>query len=391
MTEWPRTTVDELAERVDYGFTASATVDSSGPKFLRITDIQAGDVDWSTVPYCSCGAGELARYALAKGDIVFTRTGATTGKSYLIRECPPNTVFASYLIRIRPKSCIDSRYLAYFFNTPDYWGQVASRAQGAGQPGINASKLKELTVPIPPLSEQKRIAGILDQADIICRKRHRAIRSVSELPISVFREMFGTVVTNSAKWPVEPFEAVCESRLGKMLDSKQQTGSHRRPYLRNCNVQWDSFDLGEVLEMDFDEGDREEFALMTGDVLICEGGEIGRSAIWRGELPECYFQKALHRVRPYKDKAVSEYILHFMWEMARAEGFREVTSQATIAHLTGVKLKRLLVPLPPIDLQREFANRIAECTQLHHKLQHADLEAGQLFDSLAQSAFRGEL
>ena len=115
------------------------------------------------------------------------------------------------------------------------------------------------------------------------------------------------------KWSLIPFDDVAPSRLGKMLDGKKQTGKHARPYLRNENVQWGRFDLTDVSTMDFDEGDREEFALTPGDLIICEGGEPGRCAIWRGEIKECYFQKALHRARPVPSKAIPEYLLYLFW------------------------------------------------------------------------------
>ena len=116
---------------------------------------------------------------------------------------------------------------------------------------------------------------------------------------------------------MSPFEEVAPSRLGKMLDANQQTGKHRRPYLRNENVQWDRFDLSEVFAMDFDEDDRKEFRL-SPDRLICEGGEPGRCAIWRGQILECYFQKALHRARPILTKVLPEYLVHMFWALGEA-------------------------------------------------------------------------
>jgi len=179
--EWKRTDLESITEQIDYGHTASACERQIGPKFLRITDIQNGHVDWNTVPYCAATAQEVDKYRLRAGDIVFARTGATTGKSFLIEHCPKDAVFASYLIRIRPKALVDPRYLAYFFDTPDYWTQIKRHTKGAGQPGVNASNLKSLSVRLPSLSEQKRIADILDKADAIRRKRHDAAVALTRL------------------------------------------------------------------------------------------------------------------------------------------------------------------------------------------------------------------
>src|SRR5262245_56226792 len=92
-------------------------------------------------------------------------------------------------------------------------------------------------------------------------------------------------------WRLAPVYARFEVRLGKMLDAKQITGEHLAPYLRNADVQWDRVSTYDLPEMDFDDQDRQTLRLVPGDVLVCEGGEIGRTAIWRGELPECYYQK----------------------------------------------------------------------------------------------------
>src|SRR5580704_13451471 len=98
---WAEANVNDLADDITYGFTAKACWDSSGPKFLRITDIQNGRVDWDSVPRCEISPEEMLGYSLRGGDLVFARTGATTGKSFLIKSCPEPAVFASYLIRVR--------------------------------------------------------------------------------------------------------------------------------------------------------------------------------------------------------------------------------------------------------------------------------------------------
>lgn len=135
-----------------------------GPRFLRITDLQNGGVNWEQVPYCTIGADEFARYGLVDGDIVFARTGATTGKSYLVEE-PPEAVCASYLIRVR---LLDSRllprFVSLYFQTDAYWSSVKQGSTGSAQGGFNASKLSSLLISIPPLSEQRRIVNILDEA-----------------------------------------------------------------------------------------------------------------------------------------------------------------------------------------------------------------------------------
>jgi len=154
--------VAQLAENIQYGYTESAKDDPVGPKFLRITDIQDGRVNWDTVPYCECPEEKQAKYRLEPGDIVFTRTGATTGKSYLIVNCP-DAVFASYLIRLQMNKPLNVKYLALFLDSPLYWPQIMTVRKGSAQPGVNATILATLHVPLPPLAEQHRIVAEVER------------------------------------------------------------------------------------------------------------------------------------------------------------------------------------------------------------------------------------
>ncbi len=178
---WNVNLLGDLSVSIDYGHTASATLENTETKFLRITDIQDGFVNWQSVPFCVCSEQERKRYELADGDIVFARTGATTGKSYLINDCPSKSVFASYLIRVRPNNQIYPKYLFQYFQTADYWRQISSRSSGTAQAGVNATKLASLQIPLPPLPEQKRIAEVLDSADSLLAKRRLALTKLDSL------------------------------------------------------------------------------------------------------------------------------------------------------------------------------------------------------------------
>ena len=256
---------------------------------------------------------------------------------------------------------------------------------------ISRKNLSKVEIPLPSLAEQKRIAGILDAADALRAKRREAFAPLDTLIQSTFLDMFGDPVTNPMGWDVLPFGSIGNSRLGKMLDKGKEVGDCQFPYLANTNVQWGRFDLAALRTMDFSESDREEFKLEDGDLLICEGGEVGRTAIWHGGDGRIYFQKALHRVRLDPTVAVPEYVYQFMWFMAKNGGFRDLTTSATIAHLTGVKLRRLECLLPPLELQHRFAT-VAESVEQQRARQRAHLaELDTLFASLQSRAFRGDL
>lgn len=375
-----------------YGANVRAVPSSGGTvRYVRITDID----EWGRLRRNSWVEPEsenLNDYLLEDGDILLARSGATVGKSYVYSTEDGPCVFAGYLIRFRlDRRVVEPRYLAYYLQTREYWSWIRAIKRVAAQPNVNGAEYASLPLPIPPLSEQRRIVEILDQADRLRRLRAEADAKAERILPALFVKMFGDPVQNPMKWPLNRFADICECRLGKMLDGRQQTGEHRRSYLRNANVHWDSLDLGQVFEMDFDESDRKEFRLRKGDLLICEGGEVGRCAIWNEELPECYFQKALHRARPIAGKAVSEYLLYLLRLLANGGALADSTSKATFAHLTGVKLGALKVPVAPLLQQEEFARGVRATKVILQVAARGARRLHDLFTVLMRGAFAGDL
>lgn len=147
-------------------------------------------------------------------------------------------------------------------------------------------------------------------------------------------------------------------QLGKMLSPASKTGLRPMPYLRNANVQWDRFDLTDVHEMDFDIREEQKFLLKPGDVLVCEGGEPGRAAVWTGAIDPCLYQKALHRLRPISDAVDPQYLVYRLWHAAHRGELGDGQAKSTIAHLPAVRLAELLVRIPKIGEQRRIAARL---------------------------------
>lgn len=181
--------------RINYGYTESASAEKVGPHFLRITDIQDNGVDWDTVPYCPIDASDLPKYKLADGDIVFARTGATTGKSYLVSN-PPESVFASYLIRVQlsDKELLP-QFVNLFFQTHSYWDTIRAGVSGSAQGGFNATKLGELVIPFPKSSkEQMSVVAKLDkltaETQRLARLYERKHTALSALKKSLLHQAF---------------------------------------------------------------------------------------------------------------------------------------------------------------------------------------------------------
>jgi len=170
---WEMVRIEDIALKIHYGFTESSTKTDTGIKFLRITDIQDYKVNWNEVPYCRIDSSFANKYLLEEDDLLFARTGATVGKSFLIQGKIPKSIFASYLIRIKLSKQVSSKYVFYFFQSPDYWKQIGVKAMGIGQPNVNGKLLSNIRIPLAPKKEQHKIVekieeifSDLDQAEL---------------------------------------------------------------------------------------------------------------------------------------------------------------------------------------------------------------------------------
>jgi type I restriction enzyme S subunit len=195
-------------------------------------------------------------------------------------------------------------------------------------------------------------------------------------------------------YPKVKLSTIATSRLGKMLDKAKNSGS-LTPYLRNVNVRWFAFDLNDVQEMRIEDNEREALLVKTGDLLICEGGEPGRCAIWHGENGQFIFQKALHRVRPNPSRLSSLWLAYSLKFAADNSTLENLFTGTTIKHLTGVALANFEIPLPPLPEQTEIVRRVeilfAFADRLEARLATARKQVGQLTPALLAKAFRGEL
>ena len=191
---WTWTTVEKIAQQIHYGYTESATNDPIGPKFLRITDIQNNSVNWDSVPYCRIDEVKQQQYLLKENDLVFARTGATVGKSFLIQGSIPDAVFASYLIRIVLKKEINAKFVYTFFQSQSYWMQIHQGKVGSGQPNVNAKILSQITLPLPPLPEQQAIVSEVESrlsvADEVEKTVTAELKRAEQLRQSILKKAF---------------------------------------------------------------------------------------------------------------------------------------------------------------------------------------------------------
>lgn len=394
---WENKKLGEVSA-INYGYTESASSEPVGPRFLRITDIQDDQVDWDSVPFCKLEPADFPKYRLASGDIVFARTGATTGKSFLVRE-PPDAVFASYLIRLR---LLDKRllpeFVSLYFQTAGYWKSVREGSSGSAQGGFNASKLGDLSIPIPPLSEQHRIVAILDEAfDGIATAKANAEKNLQNAR-ALFESRLQAVFTGRG-------EGWAKKRLGEVY----QVGSSKRvlksqwktegvPFYRGREITrlaLDGYVDNELFisEEHYAELSRQSGVPKAGDIVITAIGTIGNSHIVR-DSDRFYFKDA--SVLWMKRTAdVSSEFVNFWLKSSLFFDQLDKGSGATVDTLTIQKLQNLELYLPSQAEQKRIASELAAMREETRRLESLYQQKLAALDALKQSllhqAFSGQL
>ncbi|KAB6107088.1 restriction endonuclease subunit S [Bacteroides xylanisolvens] len=161
-SSWEWTTINTISKSILYGVSESAKTNGKY-RLLRITDIQNNSVQWDSVPYTDFDENKAKSYLLSDGDILFARTGATVGKSYLVQGLTEEAIYASYLIRVQTYDAVLPQYVKFYFESGYYWEQIEQGSVGVGQPNVNGTILGNLHVPIPPIHEQFRIVSELSK------------------------------------------------------------------------------------------------------------------------------------------------------------------------------------------------------------------------------------
>ena len=188
--EWEETSLADVSADVAYGYTESASDEKVGPRFLRITDIQNGVVDWASVPYCPISESDHRKYHLHSGDIVVARTGNSTGENYLYRGTE-DAVYASYLIHFRVnQSTAHPAFVWYNMRTQRWQDFINSSKTGSAQAGANAKVLGLFPLSLPPLAEQKAIAGVLGALDDKIELNRRMNATLEAMARALFQSWF---------------------------------------------------------------------------------------------------------------------------------------------------------------------------------------------------------
>jgi type I restriction enzyme, S subunit len=356
----------------------------------------------------------------------FTAKNTLFGKlrPYLAKACNPdfNGLCSTELLVIESED-FDRRALLYWLLADGFIKLVDSSTYGSKMPRANWDFIGNCMLPVPPLPEQTAIADFLDRKtrriDTLVAKKRRLIALLGEkrtalisrtvtrgLPADAARE-FGLEPHTGFKdsgiewlgevpvgWQTPPLYARYSVELGKMLNESRITGNHLISYLRNVDVQWDSINFDDLPEMDISESEYQRYTLQKGDLLVCEGGEVGRAAIV-GEMSSLIgYQKALHRMRAIRSAEVARFMFYTLFWAAKI-GVFNAGGASTIAHLTGEQLRKYRFPTPSLPEQTAIAayldRETATIDQLVTKVEAAIARLQEYRTALITAAVTGKI
>ena len=343
--------------------------------------------------------GELYPYYGATGQVGYIDGYISDGEYVLLGEdgAPflQPTATKAYLIHGKAwvnnhahvlRSKYNNAFLCYYLNSFDYQGFVS----GTTRLKLTQAAMKQIPIPAPPLSEQKhivsRIEELFSQLDASVAELKTAKERLRVYRQAVLKEAFEKVKVHI------PFGKIIDARLGKMLDKEKNTGNYRK-YLRNINVRWFSFDLSDLLEMRIEADEIEKYSVSHNDLIICEGGEPGRCAVW-DKQDSIFYQKALHRVR-FLDNSNPRFYMYYLWFSAQAGQLCRYFTGTGIKHLTGQSLSKVIVPTADRTIQdsivAEIESRLSVCDSIQKTVDTALQQAEALRQSILKKAFEGRL
>jgi|CXWL01.1.fsa_nt_gi type I restriction enzyme S subunit len=336
MSLWAETTLKKVAEKISYGYTTSAIEQNTGIKFLRITDIASGAIDWDTVPYCEISEIDLEKCLLTQGDIVIARTGATVGYAKQIRPNSPKSVFASYLVRVKLKNNVCKRFIGILTESDNYKYYINTIAGGSAQPNANAQDLCSYPFYLPQIHVQKKIAAILSAYDELIVNNQRRIELLEKMAEEIYREWFvrlrfpghekvKKVKGVSEGWEVKKLGSVLEFCYGKALKDDDRVSGEFHVYGSSGVV-----------------GTHNEALVKTPGLIVGRKGNVG-SVYWsdRGFFPidTVYYVK-------------SELPNSFLYFLLRSMNF--INNDAAVPGLNRNQAYSNLFFLPPAQLIKRY-------------------------------------
>lgn len=362
--------------------------------FLPMENVWPGDqLDLTQSRPKSAVATGYTRFE--SGDVIVPKITPTfeASRSALIPGIPSSVgAGTTELHVVRPGPDIDPRYLLYIFHSHDFLKLGTAEMYGvAGQKRVPDELIRDWTVDLPPIDEQRRIADFLDvetaRIGALKESRRAQVSVLDELELARIGRQLSTAETTG------PVYAYFDVQLGKMLNAERASGASQQPYLRNANIHWYEIDTEDMATMTFDSDERRRYGVQAGDLLVCEGGAgVAEAAVWDGRISTCFYQKSLHRVRARSHVPV-EWMMYWLRYTKAIGTFNADGNLATIPHLTGEQLAEYRIQIPEDGHRRvaELSSEIAAIRMTQREMAAADALLAERRQALITAAVTGRI
>ena len=377
-----------------YAFKSEEFTDEGIP-VIRISDVQDGTVSVDKavrIPEAVMGKGKS--YYVKSGDILIAMSGATTGKIGVVPNKFDGLILQNQRVGNFKITCpekLDKLYLRHFVSSPSYQSQIWKSMVGVAQPNISSKQLESFEICVPPIAEQKRIAEILDRTQSLISKRKEAIAKLDTLTQSIFIEMFGDPVKNPKRWErIVLGDVIASASDGPHVSPKY--ADEGIPFLSTRHIRHGGIDWNDLKFISLDEAQIQwkKCRPQRGDILYTKGGTTGIAATVDFDEPfAIWVHVAL--LKTNKNKVQPKWLENMLNSSFCYQQSQRLTHGIANRDLGLKRMVGIEMFLPPLPLQKEFAQRVEAVEKLKatHRASLSELQA--LFASLQHRAFRGEL
>jgi type I restriction enzyme S subunit len=373
----------------------------SGAPLIRISNFNDGlvEFDENSIYVDSKFLDSKSEFIVRKGDILIALSGATTGKYGLYLHDFPSLLNQRIgLLKSTQSSQLESKYFYYYLNILK--NEILNKAGGAAQPNISTKAIGELQIPLPPIEQQKKIAAILDAADTYRQLTKELIAKYDELTQSLFLDMFGDPVKNEKGWEEKTIEKLVKENKSSIKRGPFGGALKKEIFVEEGYLVYEQF---HALNNDFsmaryfiDESKFQElkgFEVKPKDIIIsCSGVYLGKLAIIPENARKGIINQALLKITLNEEKMKNNFFVFLFSHKNFREKYFDANRGAGIPNFPPMnEFKKFPFITPPISLQNQFAERVKAIETQKAQAQASLEKAEELFNSLLQKAFKGEL
>jgi type I restriction enzyme, S subunit len=388
---WPLVSIGEFCATGSGGTPSRKNPEYYGGNipWVKSGDLRENVVREVTEHISELGLQNSSAKVVSQGVILLAMYGATVGRMAILGiDAATNQAVCS--IRPDDKRAF-SKYVYYALL--DKVPEFLKSAVGGAQPNISQGKIRDTKISLPPLEEQKRIAAILDKADAIRRKRQQAIELADQFLRSVFLDMFGDPVTNPKALSIVKIDTLC-TEIVDCVNRTAPSVDYETPYkmIRTTNVRDMKIDLSSVRYVEEDTYNSwiRRLQPRIGDLIFTREAPAGEAGIVQTDDKIFLGQRTMH-FRPDFEKATPEFILYELMGSSIKLQINRQSAGSTVAHLSVPECKKFLIRSPDLRLQKKFSKIAKQVEKERDSILKANIEMQNLFFSLSQQAFRGEL